>query len=342
MILQLLQPGILTVSDENCQKWLRLLPLPKARALSEDNCFIVKKALSECEDGCGCDPLRTLEFKPTRLLDLRAWEGNDSITLVDTSSLSERSVLRYAALSYCWESVSDAASQLKTTVATIASHMDHIRGESLTPVIRDAVKATRALSLDFLWIDALCTIQGDDQDWTRESGRMDSIYINSYCTICATASSTCLDGFLERKPPIVVGFESSLRRDIVGHLNFRYVCSSGKAGIAFNPILREREAGAWSSRGWTYQEECLSARKLFFGPTRMFYICPKRAWTETSIWKVSSSLMPTLAAMMSRYESTTNSSISWINGCSSWNSTMIVSSPSDPMFSQPSLGWPKS
>lgn len=286
-------------------QWLRPLPSPKNRALCKPNCDTIKEALSFCENECDCNPLRTPGFRPTRLLDLSAWEKSNKIKLVDTSSMANVSELHYAALSYCWGPASDAALQLKTTAATITAHLEHIQANSLTPVIKDAVEATRALSLDYLWIDALCIIQGDDEDWAKESERMESVYANSYCTICAAASSTCLDGFLERKPPVVIGFKSTLQSDVVGHFNLRHVCSSGVGDlwIPYSAILIESDAGAWSSRGWTFQEEYLSARKVIFGPLRVFYSCPRREWTEPSIWQDSSSSL-TMASMVRRYEGT--------------------------------------
>lgn len=195
-------------ADQVCRDWLGVYPSPKAHALSESNVATVKAALAYCEQECGCDPLRTPGFSPTRLLDLGAWESSNSIRFVETSRLTSTSAVRYAALSYCWGPKKDAALQLRTTAETLESHMDRIHADSLTPVIRDAVEAALALSLHYLWIDALCIIQEDHQDWARESERMDLVYINAHCTICTLASSTCLKGFLGRETPVVVGFNS--------------------------------------------------------------------------------------------------------------------------------------
>lgn len=269
-------------------------------ALTKSNIETVKAALSYCEHECGCNPLRAPDFRPTRLLDLGAWEMSNSIRLVDTSSLDSGSAIYYAALSYCWGPTNEAASQLRTTAATLRAYIKLIQADLLTLVIRDAVEATRAFSLRYLWIDALCIIQENHQGWTRESERMDLVYINAYCTICILASSTCLRGFLERKAPVVIGFNSMIRPDVVGRINLRHL-PLPEYHNNYDPFSLELGAGAWTLRGWTFQEYCLSARKVFFGHSRMFYSCPKREWTEPSFWQNSGSCS-TLADMLQRYE----------------------------------------
>jgi hypothetical protein len=44
---------------------------------------------------------------------------------------------------------------------------------SLSKTFQDAVEITRRLEVNFLWIDSLCIIQGDKQDWQREASRME-------------------------------------------------------------------------------------------------------------------------------------------------------------------------
>lgn len=58
--------------------------------------------------------------------------------------------------------------------------------------------AARATSLRYLWVDALCIVQGDINDWTKESGLMGSIYNHAYVTFCSVAASMCHQGFLNR------------------------------------------------------------------------------------------------------------------------------------------------
>jgi hypothetical protein len=53
-----------------------------------------------------------------------------------------------------------------------------------------------------LWIDTLCIIQDDEEDMTRELGKMNLIYSNSACMIAASDSQNVMeDCFLPRPQP---------------------------------------------------------------------------------------------------------------------------------------------
>ncbi|KAH7378009.1 hypothetical protein BKA64DRAFT_585809, partial [Cadophora sp. MPI-SDFR-AT-0126] len=55
-----------------------------------------------------------------------------------------------------------------TTKATIAHKEVSISYANLPVLFRDAIELTRTLGIRFLWIDSLCIIQDDIEDWERE------------------------------------------------------------------------------------------------------------------------------------------------------------------------------
>ncbi|KAJ9137481.1 hypothetical protein NKR23_g9084 [Pleurostoma richardsiae] len=55
-------------------------------------------------------------------------------------------------------------------------------------MFRDAVTLTRQLGIRWLWIDSMCIVQDDSEDWQRESGRMADIFENALLVIGATSS----------------------------------------------------------------------------------------------------------------------------------------------------------
>ncbi|KAF2446745.1 HET-domain-containing protein, partial [Karstenula rhodostoma CBS 690.94] len=68
----------------------------------------------------------------------------------------------------------------------------------------DAMKITRALGLRYIWIDSLCIIQDDEQDWQHEAMRMAEVYRGSYLNIAAIDSLNCNGGFEVFSSPLNV------------------------------------------------------------------------------------------------------------------------------------------
>jgi hypothetical protein len=45
------------------------------------------------------------------------------------------------------------------------------------------------MDIRYLWIDALCIIQHDEEDWDAESKRMANIYRQSFLTVAAVSAA---------------------------------------------------------------------------------------------------------------------------------------------------------
>ena len=106
----------------------------------------------------------------------------------------------YITLSHRWE---NKANLIKTTTSTIQEYRHGINLNSLPKVFTDAVTICRRLQIRYLWIDTLCIIQDNEQDWERESARMADIYANSYLTIAASSSPhECFPDFETRADEI--------------------------------------------------------------------------------------------------------------------------------------------
>jgi hypothetical protein len=61
---------------------------------------------------------------------------------------------------------------------------------------KDAVRVTRALNYQYLWIDLLCVIQGDDGDFETEAQRMEDVYSDAYCAVALVVLLIITPGFL--------------------------------------------------------------------------------------------------------------------------------------------------
>lgn len=90
--------------------------------------------------------------------------------------------IRYVTLSHCW----GGSLPLRTTKETVHLYSWEIPYELIPKTFHDALTITRALDVPYLWIDALCIIQDDHNDWQIEASKMKDVYSGSLITIAAT------------------------------------------------------------------------------------------------------------------------------------------------------------
>ena len=138
-----------------------------------------------------------------RLLDLNAWPTNpERIRLIVTDHISviRGNILEYAVLSYCW----GTATAFTTTPATLNSRLDGFDIAEMPQTLRDTVEVIRNMGCRYLWIDALCILQGSRQDavtaadWRYEAARMHWIYRNASLCIGAAGASSSDQGLMHR------------------------------------------------------------------------------------------------------------------------------------------------
>lgn len=87
----------------------------------------------------------------------------------------------YATLSYCW----GTKDQVQLTKANHDLFSIDLPAHLLSKTIQDAIKVTRALSIEYLWVDALCIIRDSPEDKSRELAAMGDIHAQSTITIGA-------------------------------------------------------------------------------------------------------------------------------------------------------------
>jgi len=115
--------------------------------------------------------------------------------------ISNQMAARYVALSHCW----GGSSHCRTTKFSLEQHKNALKITDLPNTVQDAAFVVRKLGLRYLWVDSLCIIQDDEDDWLREAGRMVAVYEGAYLTIAASVSSDGSGGcFVSRKPQEIV------------------------------------------------------------------------------------------------------------------------------------------
>lgn len=183
----------------------------------------------------------------------------------------------YIALSHCW----GKTVHLTTTKSTFTQRKANIPWAGLRPTFRDAVLLTRRLGLEYLWIDSLCIIQDDAQDWVNESAKMASIYQGAQLVLAATSAvdgdGGCLaprGAYLEVQGTSHDGnpfrFFGRKKRD---HTVFN-AQRVGTQDFSVKSIKDERyRSYPLLTRAWCFQERLLATRMLHFTADEMVFDC---------------------------------------------------------------------
>ncbi|KAK5743623.1 hypothetical protein LTR17_002530 [Elasticomyces elasticus] len=166
----------------------------------------------------------------------------------------------YVALSHCW----GRTAQVLTTSATIIAHQQGIPFDSLSTTFRDAIKVTRLLGVEYIWIDSLCIVQDDNADWLQEAAKMGSVYENAYLTIAATSAENG-DGGLEGKRPQSDWIRFPCSNNVQeGYMWFTNAQCTAETELDSSPLNR---------RGWVFQERLLSRRIIHFAASQVYWEC---------------------------------------------------------------------
>jgi hypothetical protein len=64
------------------------------------------------------------------------------------------------------------------SASNVEKHQSEVPWRSLPKTFQEALELTARLGLCFPWIDSLCVIQDDPDDWRHESAKMASIYLH--------------------------------------------------------------------------------------------------------------------------------------------------------------------
>lgn len=239
-------------------------------AAAESSAKWAQERVSEClRSHESCKPPTGSPFLPTRLIDVSSDGLNEDVRLQETKCIPPGSA--YTTLSYCWGAHRPACI---TTPATMGRNMDRITWESLPLTFQDAVKFTRRLGLRYLWIDSICIIQGDEDDWHRESTTMFDVYRHSYLTLAALFGHDSSTGLRAASIEQDSRLLATLRVGQITcplYIRRHHYLDQSYLGRSINfigrmhyPLLR---------RAWTYQERMVSPRVLYFDESEVVYQC---------------------------------------------------------------------
>ncbi|TGO32149.1 hypothetical protein BHYA_0346g00050 [Botrytis hyacinthi] len=219
---------------------------------------LIKEWLSACQRLHPRCKSQRPDFVPTRLIDLQA--GRPKLCL---GSLIEENDLQSATLSHCWGAPRKKYQTL--TKSTLLNFLSRIETDELPKTFHDAIK---------IWIDSLCIVQDDNEDWTRESFTMANVYGSCLLNIAASSSIDGSQGcsFDRSDAPRC---HISLKVD--GKINASYYCTKIRTHALDDLNFCQLE-----SQGWVLQERLLSPRTVHFTREQVFWDCDTKFVSESS------------------------------------------------------------
>jgi Heterokaryon incompatibility protein (HET) len=283
--------------------------IPDLASCSETCLSLIGKWIGNCKKSHECGQYTTFKDNqngrsnyPTRLLFVGTVQ-KPTLQLEETINFPRKE--RYLTLSHCWGGLDF----FKLTDTNYTQLCKQIPENQLTKTFKDTITLTRKLDVRYLWIDSLCIIQGNQEDWKYEAGRMLQVYRNSYCTIAATGSRNGLQGlFYERSDPVICPPVIT-----VGNLNQKKPQVSDEFDVGINVALLTSDArnfyiadmDLWTNqithsplgvRAWCLQERVLSPRTIHFGQKQILYECQNLQACSSFPTKVPNGAIPSREA----------------------------------------------
>ena len=165
---------------------------------------------------------------------------------------------RYLALSYVWGPPTECHEEANGEPALrLPNHFPR--------VIQDAIKATKKLGYQYLWVDRYCITQNPKCD---EQKKIQLIQLHSMDQVYSRAS-VCLIAAAGSDPSFGLP-------GVGGQCRIPQPCAivGTRALVSTMPTLESEIASTiWNTRAWTYQEVILSRRRLFFTEKQVYFEC---------------------------------------------------------------------
>jgi Heterokaryon incompatibility protein (HET) len=187
----------------------------------------------------------------------------------------------YVTLSHCW----GKAKIIRLEKENMRDFERGIPISSLPLTFQQAIDFARRLSraIRYIWIDSLCIVQDDAEDWLSESVQMYSVYRNSYCNVSATAAVNSSEGlYFDRDPQYLWEDEINLNTEGIP----RPMSESLRGRLlGLEPLVRRckiQDGSFWdrevddapvNRRAWVLQERLLAPRVLHFCKDQIAWEC---------------------------------------------------------------------
>lgn len=245
---------------------------PSNDLLSEPQIALINHWRQVCEkEHKSCRKTSLHQLLPSRYLEII--DPSDERAGVRLVQNQDKKRGAYACLSYCWgDNANTQAGQ--TTHDNLASQLQGIPMNMLPNTVADTIWLCYKLGIRFLWVDRLCILQDDLNDWSKEASRMCEVYSRSALTISVPICQESSESFLAKRR---LGFRDDnfaattyMDKDLtkIGVFFFTTLpCNLDgpwfleRNWFTISRVLSE-EPSRWLQRCWTFQEWILPPRVL--------------------------------------------------------------------------------
>lgn len=213
-----------------------------------------------------CRLTRDSTFMPDRLLDVGQVKRDNVVRLI---IVPEGFQSPYSTLSYCW----GKAQSVHLTKDTLPRFCNQgIPTCDLPATIIDACETCASIGIRYIWVDSLCVMQDEEEDWSRQASLMNHIYNSSDLTISAAAGDNCNHGLFNKR-----SYASLLSAEIACET----IAGFKGIGSIRGPLVSYGFKEPAQCRGWTMQECLLSRRLITFGTNQLSWECASSHWIES-------------------------------------------------------------
>ncbi|KAK4444757.1 ankyrin repeat-containing protein [Podospora aff. communis PSN243] len=262
---------------------LHFMPVAQNPQLAKQWLSDCRSNHKDCSNGAipgGFEATRSGSF-PTRLIDVSRWKEK-MVRICDTRNTP----VPFTALSHRW--MSGPRPNWVTQKSNLEKRLAWFSSAPLPRSIKDALQATADLGIQYTWIDSICIVQDDTDDWEREAEQMASIYAHAerkgatpfYPVALRVEREGGSDAENASLPTIVRYAYDVLDKPLqVSH-------GDGESDAylhhqhAMVSVREDVNESHLSDRGWILQERLLSRRSLHFGSSQMYWECPSTTVSE--------------------------------------------------------------
>ncbi|CAG8949490.1 hypothetical protein HYFRA_00007720 [Hymenoscyphus fraxineus] len=211
------------------------------------------------------------ELKPLYLID----------TVEHCIVASSDDAQEYVALSYVWGQTQSLRNNTKICRKLLrkGSLLDGEFSQLLPQTIKDAISIVRILGKRYLWVDALCILQDDEQFLKRELDRMHLIYACASFTIIAAVGKDANHGLRGFKNLTAPRKRRQVAIQLEGSEKLILDNSTRPSGRTWDMT----QYTSYYDRGWTFQEFVFSRRRMIFQNEGIMWECQCSSWHEDLI-----------------------------------------------------------